>query len=398
LVWATLFAGLALIVSGCTTGGKPGSAHTTHVLGEPKGTPLVLGQPAPTGTGTLGAVSCATVKRCWAVGTAGPNPAPSPGAANVIVVTTNGGRTWKAQHVTGGSTPQLTGLSCPTPTNCIAVGSNGASVPGSGVVLATTNAGATWNPVAAPPGALAVVTVLCSTVANCLALVSDGTLVWSAASTNFGQSWQREGNMPSLFLPGADVSCTISGPCLVAGYAPTGTGHGEGAIALSNDGGQTWALASVPSGVGVLRSAACVTATVCLAAGSTSTTVSDVVPAQGELLDSIDGGHTWQPSTTSPPVQDVFAVECPSALVCAMVGTEWQGSPAVGTGAVAQSVNGGTTFKESSAAYVPLTLTALSCPSATACIAAGGDTVARITVVPPKPRPTPHRSHGATRA
>ncbi len=359
---------------------------------------MALGQPAPSGTGRLGAVSCANAKRCWAVGIAGPNTAPSPGGPNVIVATRNGGRTWKPQHVAGGSTPQLSGVSCPTPTACIAVGSNGASVPGSGVVVATTNAGAAWNPVAAPPGALAVVTVLCATTSECVALVSDGTLIWSAVSTNFGQSWQREGNMPSLFLPGNDLSCTVGGPCLVAGYVPTSAGHGEGAVALSTDGGQTWSLASVPNGIGVMRSATCVTATDCIAAGSTSTTVSDVVPAHGQLLSSGDGGHTWQPSTTSPPVQDVFALECPSALVCAMVGTQWQGNPAVGTGAVAQSVNGGVTFRQSSTAYVPLTLTALSCPSVSVCIAAGGDTVARITVTAPKPHHAPQRSHEATRA
>ena len=81
-----------------------------------------------------------------------------------------------------------------------------------------------------------------------------------------------------------------------------------------------------------------------------------------------------------------------------MVGTQWQGNPAVGTGAVAQSVNAGTTFRPSSAAYVPLTLTALACPSATACVAVGGDTVARITVAAAKRRPAPQRTHGATRA
>jgi hypothetical protein len=104
------------------------------------------------------------------------------------------------------------------------------------------------------------------------------------------------------------------------------------------------------------------------------------------LLDSTDGGHTWQPVTGSPPVADVFDIECPSATVCAMVGTVWKGTPAVGTGAVAQSGDGGSTFHLSSAAYVPLTLTALSCPSATTCFAAGGDSLARVTVAPPRPR------------
>ncbi len=200
--------------------------------------------------------------------------------------------------------------------------------------------------------------------------------------------------MPPLFVPGDDITCLSGGPCLVAGYAPTGTGTGEGAVALSTDGGQTWALASVPNGIGVLRSAACTTATACLAAGSTSSAVNDVVPAKGVLLASNDGGHTWQPATNAPPVEDVFDMECPSGTVCAMVGTEWQGNPAVGTGAVAQSGNAGTTFRLSSAAYVPLTLTALSCPDTELCVAAGGDTVARITVSVPKP-PASHRpSHG----
>jgi hypothetical protein len=187
-------------------------------------------------------------------------------------------------------------------------------------------------------------------------------------------------------MAGDDLSCAAGGPCLVAGYVPTGTGTGEGAIALSADHGQTWALASVPNGIGVLRSATCASTSDCLAAGSTSSSVNNVVPAKGVLLDSADGGHTWQPMTGSPPVADVFDIECPSATVCAMVGTVWKGTPAVGTGAVAQSGDAGSTFHLSSAAYVPLTLTALSCPSATTCFAAGGDSLARVTVAPPRPR------------
>lgn len=380
-----LLAAVALAATGCTANANSGSSRTPHVLGAPKGTPLVLGQPAPAGTGELGALSCPTVRRCWAVGIAGPNATARPGSSTVIVATKNGGRTWRAQHVAGGSIPELNGVSCPTPKDCVAVGSNGASLPGSGVVVATTNAGATWNPVATPTAALTVISVSCSSATECLAIVSDGTLIWSAISTDLGQAWQREGNLPPFFLAGDDVSCTAGGPCLVAGYAPTGTGTGEGAVALSADGGQTWILASVPNGIGVLRSATCSNETDCLAAGSTSASVNDIVPAQGALLHSTDGGHTWQPATGSPPVANVFDLECPSASLCVMVGTVWKGSPAVGAGGVAQSGDGGTTFHLSSTAYVPLTLTALSCPSATACFAAGGDSLASVTVSPPRP-------------
>ena len=176
----------------------------------------------------------------------------------------------------------------------------------------------------------------------------------------------------------------------MAGYNPTGTGHGQGAIALSPDGGQTWSLATVPPGVGVLHDATCVSISMCLAVGTTSTTVSDVVPAQGQLLRSTDGGHTWAASGGTLPVDDVFAVDCPSGSACAMVGTNWAGNPAVGTGAVAESQNGGGAFTSASTAYVPLTLSALACPTPARCVAVGGDTLARITLPVAKTRTGTH--------
>lgn len=348
-------------------------------------TPLAIGQPAPSGTGQLDAVSCATAKRCWAVGVAGPNAAP-PGGATVIVATKDGGTTWEAEHVTGGSTPQLSGVSCPTPTQCMAVGTTGASLPGSGVVVVTADAGAMWAPASAPSTALTVISVSCASAANCTAIVSQGTVIWAAHSADFGQSWQQEGNLPASFVAGNDLFC-MGDTCLVPGYIPTGDGHGGGALALSTDGGQTWTQASTPSGIGVLRSASCTSPASCLAAGTTTTTVSDVVPAKGQLLASTDGGHTWVSATSPAAVDDVYAIACPSAQQCAIVGTKWFGFPAVAMGAVAQSVNGGRTFKASPGAYVPITLAALACPSTTHCVAVGGDTVARLTLLQPTQRP-----------
>ena len=211
-------------------------------------------------------MACATARRCWAVGVAGPNPAPATGES-VIAATTNGGQSWKAQDVAGGSTPQLSAVSCPTATECLAVGSNGASLPGSGVVVSTTDAGATWSAASTPQNALVVSSVFCASPVDCTAVVSDGTSTWSAHSADFGQSWAQEGNLPPLFLPGNDLTCVAGGTCIDAGYVPTSNGHGQGAVAVSADGGQTWALATVPSGLGVLQSTACISASVCLAAG-----------------------------------------------------------------------------------------------------------------------------------
>jgi photosystem II stability/assembly factor-like uncharacterized protein len=376
----------ALTVSGCALSGHPSPPKVPRVLGQAAGTPLVVGQPAPSGTGDLGAVSCATVRRCWAVGIAGPNATPASGAtaATVIAATTNGGTTWKAQAVSGGSTPQLSGVSCPAATECMAVGSNGASLPGSGVVITTSDAGATWTAVASPQNALAVLSVTCASPNDCTTVVSDGTSTWAAHSADFGQSWQQGGNLPSTFQPENDLTCLAGGICLDAGYVPTSNSHGQGAVAVSVDGGKTWALATVPAGTGVLQSTACPSTTVCLAAGSTGTTVSDVVPAKGELLRSTDGGHTWEQSAGTVPVEDIYGMACPSAQQCAMVGAFWFGLPEVGVGSVAQSIDAGSTFRSSPSSYTPLTLTAVACPSTSSCIAVGGHTVAKVTLLHPK--------------
>ena len=382
-----LLAAVTVALSGCALSGHPASS-SPRVLGQPRGTALVLGQPAPAGTGDLGAVSCPTARRCWAVGVAGPNPPTTPAGAAVIVVTTDGGTSWNAQDVAGGSTPELSGVACPTSTQCMAVGSNGSSLPGSGVVVTTDDAGRTWSPAAAPPNILAIVAVECTSPADCTLIASSGTSTWSAHSDDFGTSWQQGGNLPTSFQAGNDLTCVTGGDCLVAGYVPTSNGHGQGAVAVSSDDGGTWTLATVPSGTGILRSTACLSASECLAAGSTSTTVSDVVPAKGELLRSADGGNTWTPSSSPVPVEDVYGLACPSAQLCAMVGTYWVGYPAAPAGAVAQSGDGGTVFRLSTAAYIPSTLTGLSCPTSAACLAVGGRTVARITLVTPRRAPT----------
>jgi hypothetical protein len=265
----------------------------------------------------------------------------------------------------------------------MAVGSTG-SDPGTAVVLTTHDGGSKWTQAAPPTGAIAVNSVQCTTAANCTVVASDGTATWSAASVNFGVSWQQEGNLPAGLEGALTLSCAVGGTCLVSGFTPTTPGHGQGGLAISTDGGKTWVAATVPDGVGRLQSATCVSSIGnCLAVGTTSTTVSDVVPAKGLLIVSADGGHTWTASPTTPPVDDIFGVDCPTVTTCAMVGTNWRGAPAVGTGAVAESTSAGATFTASTTAYAPLALTALTCPTAVLCVAAGGDTVARIALPPP---------------
>lgn len=348
------------------------------------------GAPAPAGTGSLTDVSCADARHCWAVGVADPDVTSN---AIVIVATTDGGATWKNQPLTSAATPALTGVSCPTVSDCMAVGSTAQGL-GAGVVLTTHNGGASWSTLTPPAGAFQMIAVQCTSAADCRAIVNDGTFTWSALTTTFGRTWQRQGNLPTG-LEGIDsLDCTGT-TCLVVGYSPTTAGHGQGSIAISTDGAATWAAADVPTGMGVLHWATCPTPAHCLAVGTTSSTVSDVIPAQGQVLASLDAGHTWAVAPTSSPIQNIYGIVCPTTTTCAMVGTKWVGTPVIGSGAVAQSIDGGVHFVAAKAAYIPLSLTALACPASTSCIAVGGDTVARITLPAPKVTVAPERHRRA---
>jgi len=373
---------LGLTAAACTTVPASKAPVVPRVLGQQKGAPAVKGQPAPAGTGQLDAVTCAGPTHCWAVGAPGPTGATTPTSsvppapATVIDATVDGGETWTAQPLTLTPAPALTAISCPSDLLCMVVGLSGTGT--GGVVLTTDDGGATWAQAAVPGGAIVVSGVECAGAGDCTVIASDGTAYWSAHSTDFGHTWEREGNLPPGFLDAGDLSCAAGAACLVTGFTATTAGHGQGAIAISTDDGATWTPATVPTGTGLLQGAACATISSCLAVGTTSTTVSAPVPAQGALLTSDDGGHTWVRVAVAEPIDDIFGIDCPSPSICAMVGTNWIGTPAVGTGAVAHSSDGGADFTASATEYTPLALTGLSCPTTQRCVAVGGDTVALI--------------------
>jgi hypothetical protein len=389
---------LGLSVAACNSTAPAKAASKPPVLGQQTGKPAAVGQPAPTGTGQLSAVACAGRGHCWAVGTPGP-PAPGPATTDstttsttppvpttVIDATVNGGRTWVAQPLTLTAAPALTGISCPTVQLCMAVGLSGSA--SAGIVLTTHRGGEVWGEVSNPAGATVITSVECASAVDCTVIASDGTTYWSAHSVNFGHSWQRGGTLPAGLQDAAALACVTGGPCLVTGFTTTTAGHGQGAIVISGDRGATWTAANVPAGTGLLQGAVCATVTSCLAAGTTSTTVSAVVPAKGEVLTSQDGGQTWDASPSALSVDDVFGIDCPSPRICAVVGAKWVGHPAIGAGAVARSHDSGLSFTASTTAYTPLPLTALACFSARACVAVGGNTVASIAFAKAKAKPS----------
>jgi len=362
------------------------AATTTKVHHHPPPTATAIGQPAPAPMNSAAAVSCGDVRHCWAVGL-------GTGTTAAIDATADGGVSWAGQSVPAAVTA-LAGVSCFDRLHCLAVGAAGAA----GAVLATKDGGRVWRVASVPTGAAAVTAVDCTAKARCVVLATDGTSYWSASTSNQGRAWSRGGSLPAA-MSAAGLDCPTAANCLAAGFAPTGPGRGAGAIATSADGGATWAPATLPSGVGILRDVTC-TIGLCVAAGTPNTATTGFVPAAGQLVTSLDGGSTWQLVAVPVGRDDAFGVDCPNAKTCVTVGTDWIGtSQPVPSAGIVSTFDGGTVWRAADLKYVPVGMSSIDCPVLNRCVAAGGNVLVRISLpvsLPkPKPKPSPRNRPGA---
>lgn len=375
---------LAALITAATAGGGAAASGLDGAAGK-RAEPATkaVGQPAPAGSGSLDAISCASTSVCWAVGLPPTGTTTSGGARTVVVGTNDGGRSWSAEKVAVPGPASLMDVDCSGPKTCMAVGSVIVGMTEQGLVLATTHHGKRWTVVHAPAGATDLVAVTCTSPQVCMVVASQGGAYWAASTTDDGAVWQHLGPLPGGLAGVSSLVCTAASSCLTAGDMPTTPGKGTAAVAATSDGGMTWTPATMPSGAGPLHDVACPTPSECLAVGSRSPTTIGVAQGQGEVLSSTDGGGTW--TTGAPPasVSDAFAVSCPTTSRCAVVGTRWTtANPPGPTGAVAATTDAAGTWLSGSAMYLPLGLVAVSCPAATLCVAAGNDELARITLPP----------------
>jgi len=83
-----------------------------------------------------------------------------------VYATTDGGSTWSPQSLPDGN-PILSDISCPTTSDCWAVGSDG-FLEVRAAVLATTDGGSTWNTQNLPDGIESLNGVSCPTASDWL--------------------------------------------------------------------------------------------------------------------------------------------------------------------------------------------------------------------------------------
>ena len=345
-------------------------------------------QPTPTPAqgvdGLLLGVSCVSSSDCTAVGGYTSNAGP------VTLAEHWDGTSWAVQatpNPTGASFSTLEGVSCPSASDCTAVGEYDINHGTTSLPLAEHWDGSTWAiqamPVPAGAFGVQVRAVSCPTASDCTAVghyAKQGSPDLTLAEQWNGSTWAVQA-MPiaspvasSVFLNG--VSCPAPGKCTAVGwFQRNGTGAFV-ALAENNYSG-SWRIRSVrgPSAtLGQLNAVSCTARANCTAVGT---------PSIGPVLAEHWDGSTWTVQATPGPAGAALnGVSCVSASSCTAVGT----IPPTGVNqaAIAERFTGGAWHRAGTASpAADEVLAGISCVSASICTAAGYHAVSSTTVQSP---------------
>lgn len=255
-------------------------------------------------------VSCPSVQLCVAV--------TGEGYLYSSTNPTGSGDDWRVADIDGdGRDTHLLDVSCPTVSLCVAV--SGESYTSGKVLTATdpTSGASAWT-VTQLDETLDLRGVSCGTPTLCVAVAQGGRLLVSTNPTGGASAWTDEGT------PGGPghlqaISCATTVLC-VAGNA------GGNLLTSTSPGVATsWREASGGSSVQV-TDASCLPSRQCVAVNNNGDAITSADPTSG-------GSSWWrtklipyvQPATElDKPLNGLFGVSCPTIAFCALVGADGQ--------------------------------------------------------------------------
>jgi putative Ig domain-containing protein/cutinase len=288
---------------------------------------------------------------------------------------------WNIQatpNPSAGSSNVFHGVSCTSPSNCIAVGSYFATISDYPAPLAERWDGSTWTAQSMTdlPGSAGLEGVSCTSPSSCTAVGSyrSGGNQWSLAAYWNGAAWSTQATPnPSggsgYILTG--VSCTSAASCTaVGGYF---NAAGTWVLLAERWDGSAWSIQDVPnpsSDSASFNGVSCASATNCTAVGSYNV-YTDNGGIQA-LVEHWDGSAWSVQDTPIPPGgsdHPLYGVSCVSATSCTAVGGyvargNWQPLAEYWDGN-AWSIQA---FPAESSGWI---LYGISCPSAANCTAVG---------------------------
>ena len=221
-------------------------------------------------------VSCTSPTNCMAVGSASSFPNPFVGVVQTTLMEQWNGKHWTilaSPNAGGVDTNDLSGVSCTSPTNCIAVGTAYNNVGPFRTLVERWN-GKTWAIVASPKVAgFSLSRVSCTSPTSCVAVGFDdnspdpGVFATVALAMNWnGKTWATTQNATSGGLSG--VSCTSATNCVAVGDLE---GNFPNQTLAEQWNGKTWTIVASPNVTGATANAlgavSCRTAAACMAVG-----------------------------------------------------------------------------------------------------------------------------------
>jgi hypothetical protein len=360
--------------------------------------PLPAGLP---GDGSFVGVACTAPGTCLM---AGPYTDSKSNYSNYGVVTDTASHgTWAPAAYTSidlGGTADIpvNGVSCAAAGNCMTVGEWLNPATGYYTGMVDTLSGGTWTPSQLPlpanPGQdreMELHAVACPAAGNCVVVGSNfpssGNNGFGLIQTLADGTWTAmEAPLPADAAPGDKgggnlygVTCTAPGACVAVGFYTQADGVSQGLIETLRNGTWTPATApSLPSGPGQvwLVAVSCATTTSCAAVG--------YISGREGLIETLANG-AWHSSAAPVPrsaaglgPEQLSGVACPAAGACVAVGY-------VGTDQKSQGVIDTLANRTWTAATAPLPtnaasagqsagLSAVSCATASYCVASGGYT------------------------
>jgi photosystem II stability/assembly factor-like uncharacterized protein len=285
------------------------------------------------------AVSCPTSTDCYAVGDLG-----------TILKSTDGGATWTYQTSNDPST--LMGLSCPSDNVCYASDIFGA-------VDTTTNGGATWTLTFTPAwfGTGTLTKISCSDNSTCAAVGVDsaGGNDWIVTTSNGGSTWTQRAASTSNGLYGVNCVATTT-DCVAVG---------AGGSVLTTSDMTTW-TAGTGNTTNFLNGVTCTSSTACTASGA------------GDTVDTLSGG-TWTPAqaVSTDSTSTLADITCVDANDCTTVGsngfvaTLTIGSPSAGKPGAHARHHEASPWVQRAGGSTDQNIDAIDCASVFSCAAVG---------------------------